>query len=565
MSSTRVTVVAAVAVTLPSLWLIKRAIRRWIEFTSTAMDELPALGTSPPTNRKKHGTVVICGGSLTGLMCARVCSDHFERIIVVEPETWSLSPEACIESGVTGLREISKDGVMYNCMAHKRSRVFQHTFGHAYQAFVLLALRKLFRNFDERALARGAKIGPAHTNTYIDGHRITEPAGYGDKGEFLPETLVATRRTYEALLRSLVHEHCPQVEYVNGTVTELDTHNISVTGVNVRLVGDNGAMVKYQCDLVIDATGIAQAGLKLLSRTFTPYSKSAKLVNIREEYDPQVNYVTIEIEPPSTFRANLARIQKQHAIPGPDLDKRIYLEGYNPTGSYDNHGIWTAWVDGNRLNFIAGGWDSWMPLNIDQLRTYAEELEVRVSRPLPKWWWDVMDLLEPVKDTSTCVEGKIRSCSRVRYNTVPGMLPHNFIALGDSVMRLNPRGGQGVIKLTIGAATLDGILRRMPEGPRSPSFSRKFFQLLADRTDGIWELTRDLDYGWHTTKPCKGHTLETGSFYRWYFSGLAYLASYDRYAGKVFFAAGHCIGPSFDLFAPSILLKVVWNALVGRK
>jgi len=140
----------AVAVAIPTWILLKRAFRRYVIFNTTALDDLP--GLSEPVTHAKHGTVIIAGGrcvshrvqtwnaasschsrrSIAGLMTARVCSAHFKRVIIVEPETWALSDEArqVAAPAPTDTREVIRDGVAYNTLAHKRTRIAQYSSVH---------------------------------------------------------------------------------------------------------------------------------------------------------------------------------------------------------------------------------------------------------------------------------------------------------------------------------------------------------------------------------------------------------------------------------------------------
>ncbi|KAK0474283.1 hypothetical protein IW261DRAFT_1341776, partial [Armillaria novae-zelandiae] len=52
----------------------------------TCVLDIDSLGTRLPGDKFK-GTAVICGGSIGGLIAARVCHDHFDDILIVEPET----------------------------------------------------------------------------------------------------------------------------------------------------------------------------------------------------------------------------------------------------------------------------------------------------------------------------------------------------------------------------------------------------------------------------------------------------------------------------------------------
>jgi hypothetical protein len=74
------------------------------------INELKKLGQSRPKDAKIKGTAIVCGGryvmelfvrstsdnacdSLSGLLAARVCHDHFEGVIIVEPEAWLSTDE----------------------------------------------------------------------------------------------------------------------------------------------------------------------------------------------------------------------------------------------------------------------------------------------------------------------------------------------------------------------------------------------------------------------------------------------------------------------------------------
>ncbi|KAJ7779095.1 hypothetical protein B0H16DRAFT_804463 [Mycena metata] len=46
--------------------------------------ELAVLGQ--PRAKKLPGTAVVCGGSIAGSVTARILTDHFERVILVDPE-----------------------------------------------------------------------------------------------------------------------------------------------------------------------------------------------------------------------------------------------------------------------------------------------------------------------------------------------------------------------------------------------------------------------------------------------------------------------------------------------
>ncbi|KAF9493493.1 hypothetical protein BDN71DRAFT_1450171 [Pleurotus eryngii] len=77
-----------------------------------------------PRGSKLKQTVVICGGSIAGLISARVCADHFQNVVIVDPE-------------------ITKAGQEF-----AKKRVAQYDSLHAYLTFMVDGLRRLWPNLD---------------------------------------------------------------------------------------------------------------------------------------------------------------------------------------------------------------------------------------------------------------------------------------------------------------------------------------------------------------------------------------------------------------------------------
>jgi hypothetical protein len=60
------------------------------------------------------------------------------------------------------------------------------------------------------------RIGPAEPYFSFSGLSISAPLGYYER---LPEYFMITRAAYEPLLRRLVRERCPNVDFLTGIVT----------------------------------------------------------------------------------------------------------------------------------------------------------------------------------------------------------------------------------------------------------------------------------------------------------------------------------------------------------
>ena len=178
--------------------------------------------TTPPTApHRVLGTAVVMGGSIAGLLAARVLADHAVTVVILERDV----PPA--------------DG-------GSRAGVPQ---GH--QLHVLLAagaahLERWFPGFTDRATAAGAcPVTTDRVAIYDDG----VPRVNGSD----VHRLALTRPFLEALIRTEL-EAFPNVKTVSGRVTGLTFSETAVTAVRYESGGTDGI---EPADLVVDALGRA--------------------------------------------------------------------------------------------------------------------------------------------------------------------------------------------------------------------------------------------------------------------------------------------------------------------
>ena len=116
---------------------VKASLKSYLVEHTTVLNDLPVLGT-PRRGKKLPGTAVICGGSyafasflnwkradgnplcsLAGLLAARICSDHFEDVLIIEPEAWL--------AGEEGAELIyDENGVPRTSQQSSRTRIVQY-------------------------------------------------------------------------------------------------------------------------------------------------------------------------------------------------------------------------------------------------------------------------------------------------------------------------------------------------------------------------------------------------------------------------------------------------------
>ncbi|EJD37347.1 hypothetical protein AURDEDRAFT_173621 [Auricularia subglabra TFB-10046 SS5] len=494
-------------------------------------------------NSKTPTNKLIADVPIGGLFAARICADHFEKVIVVEPEAWTFTDEARQPANFD-TREVKTSTGIYNTWNHKRSRVYQYSAVHFYQALLLRFARRLFPGFDSIAKSWGDLIRPLDVTLCLSGH-LMRPHSY-------VETIIAPRRNIEPLIRKVVLEGTPEIEIIHGTVTRYQlSSDGSVNVVNVRL--GNGENKDFSnCALAVDCTGIAQSGVKLLSRVIPTFPS-----DLRQTYTADIVYSTLEYPVPPHFDEDLRKLN----VPGMEVDgMKSGVLTFSASPDIDNRLASLLRCDANRVVFTMGGWAVDMPVNLQEIREFVKG--IKNQNHVPDYFYKVLDLLEPVQHLGTVYEARVANCYKVDYARAAKVLPRNFVALGDSSMRVNPRFGQGVSKCAMGAICLDSVLRQMP--PSNRAFSKSFFEKLTTRTTAVWDSTRLSDYAAPGTNPIPGETHETGRLMRWYNDQLIKHVENDRDLAQTLHHVQNFLAPSTDMLSPAIVARVLWGAFTGK-
>lgn len=138
LSASQVTVVACAAPIVYLTWKIGgHYLYKHFENKSTVLNELKHIGKPRPDSKRIKGTAVICGGrwifqilyyhlltyptcSIAGLWTARALADHYEDVLIIEPEAW-------IGSEVGRSNAYTADGIpIEENSTPQRTRVMQY-------------------------------------------------------------------------------------------------------------------------------------------------------------------------------------------------------------------------------------------------------------------------------------------------------------------------------------------------------------------------------------------------------------------------------------------------------
>ncbi|MGC4851539.1 FAD-dependent oxidoreductase [Micromonospora sp. DT15] len=165
------------------------------------------------------GTAVVVGGSVAGLLAARVLSDHADTVVIIDRD----------DPQVTGARPGVPQGTQL----------------HALLPGGLFQLERLFPGFRDDALARGAVEAPPEARrNYLDGRlKVVVPDD--------ADSLAGSRPLLEGLIRQQVLR-LPNVKTITARATGLVFDGTAVTGVRSEVDGVPGV---ERADLVVDAMG----------------------------------------------------------------------------------------------------------------------------------------------------------------------------------------------------------------------------------------------------------------------------------------------------------------------
>ncbi|KAG8926052.1 hypothetical protein FRC02_009254 [Tulasnella sp. 418] len=513
--------------------------------TLTPLEDVQHLG-EPRKGEKLKGTVVVAGGSIAGLYAASVCADHFENVIVVEPDRWvsdhgtTLDDQSNTHTSTGGTPKSSSG----------RSRVMQYNLVHMFHPPSLTAFEKLFPTEFENGLDHiGAKPVPMELYHYIDGIHIGLPFKQLGRSEETPKHLLISRAAFEILLRRCLKTTRSNVKFIVGTVIGLSISE-KANAVNQVFIRTDCGEIEQSATLVIDATGSDQAGFhKWLPRAKVPLPSS-----LRVEYNPKMYYTTTSFSIPKHLQSSIP-------LPRPFSNAQVYN---TLVLRKETRTIFFGIVERDTLLITCGGWNvSERPHSFDEYRAYVSSLDF--MEPVPKWVFALFDFLEEHADevNPRWNDANVGPLYWVQYHKALDVVPSNFIAVGDASMKLNPIFGQGCFKALSDAATLDALLRKTPGSTVPTSFSSSFFKKQKARIETMWSGTRTQDYGFPDTIPVAGESLSDGALMREYSKQVLALTRVNAKANHLVWHVNMLIAPVTDLFSPWLVGKVLWQWLTG--
>lgn len=375
-------------------------------------------------------SAIVIGGSIAGLLSARVLSNYYDTVTIIERDT--LPTEAEYRNGTPQAHHL-----------------------HALLAKGQELLNNLFPNIEQDFEDQGASFMRWGLDT---GTRLT--TGWIDRYDVGISSHVLSRVTLEWIIRQRV-DAIPNVTFMTRQQVNylLATDNQStVTGVNVTSRDDKTEQNLY-ADLVVDASGRGSKAPTWLQ----DLGYDAPQETIVNSY---LGYATRWYQIPDDVTYSWVTI----------LIQTIPKQGLNRGG-----GMFV--VEGNRLVATVTGANKDYPPTDDpeNFLAFAKSLASPIM-------YDIIKDLTPISP----IYGYRRTENQLRHYEKLKRLPDGFIVIGDAVCGFNPVYGQGMTAAAIEATELD-LLLRQTDVRRLGDFSHQFQKRVAKAVDGAWLMATSED------------------------------------------------------------------------
>ncbi len=345
------------------------------------------------TTGKQHAIVI--GGSMAGLVAARVLSDHYQRVTIIDRDY--IPDELAIRDGTPQARHL-----------HVLLARGQHI------------LTDLFPGLDDEMIASGAT-----TQNWGRDTTVYMKTGWIPPVKSAVQTHGISRMLLEWHVRKRIKAN-PRIQImertqVKGLISTPD--NLRVTGVELQAKGDSNQATEMLADLVVDASGRTSNSPEWLA-TMGYGQVEETIIN------SFLGYATRWYKRPTTFPQDKKMLTIQSSPP-------LKLRG----------GVIMEIENGECIVTLAGVNKDYPPTDEAGFLEFARNL-------LSPAIYDIIKEAEPLSK----IHGYQRTENRWRHYERFARWPEGFLVMGDAACAFNPIYGQGMTTSALEAMALDKLL-----------------------------------------------------------------------------------------------------------
>ncbi|MEL6223581.1 MAG: 2-polyprenyl-6-methoxyphenol hydroxylase-like oxidoreductase [Cyanobacteria bacterium J06627_8] len=386
--------------------------------------------TSPQTH------AVVMGGSIAGLLAARVLLNHFERVTLLERDQFPDQP-------------IPRAGVPQGYHVHALLMQGQQI------------LEKLFPGIIQELIQSGAM-----SMDWIADWKFLGIDGWLEQHQSGLNGLSCTRLLLEWQVRQrlMVNQrlHLRSGAVVQGLTID-EQPNSRITGVSLRGTSDDAEPEWFDADLVVDATG-----------------RNSKL----PQWLASLGY---EKPPETTVNSFLGYASRWYRQPKEAIAQGIIIS--SKPGETTRGGVCYP-VEGDRWIVTLSGISGDHPPD-DEAGFLAFAKSLRDS--------SLHTAIQSAEPCSP-IRSYRRTENQWRHYEQLNAMPQGIVALGDAVCCFNPVYGQGMTAAAIGAMTLNECLQHTSGTPQRSRWEQAFQQRLAKALETPWFMATGEDFRWEQTQ-----------------------------------------------------------------
>lgn len=382
---------------------------------------------------------IVIGGSMTGLLAARVLADHFDEVTILERDRYPESPQE-VRDGTPQARHV-------HALLARGQEIMEQLFPGLDDDFAAIGMIAYEWGRDSLYLTAGGWLPRFHSGI------ITRLGSRTAVDYVIRQRLL---RDYKVTIREGLA--------VDGVIASPD--NSRVIGVKTTQRGGARTQETFEADLVVDATGRGSKAIEWL--TGMGYAAPEEIT-----VNSHVGYATRWYEKPDD----------------PSIDWKLLFMLARPPQLKRGAAIFE--VEGNRWIATLGGVNKdYAPLD------EAGWLEYSKSLASPAFY-EAIKNAKPISD----IYGYQRTSNHWRHFEKLTRFPDGFVVVGDAVCAFNPLYGQGMTMSALDALLLDRVLKARRFD--SPGMSLAFQRELGASLKPVWLMATGEDLRYPDTEGYK--------------------------------------------------------------